>query len=70
MFLFFIFLLVPGPATASPASSVGGTLDLADITPATNPITSYNYATQAYVTSSIADPVEGFVLHSVAFGDE
>lgn len=40
---------------AIPASSVGGTLDLADITPATNPITSYNYATQAYVTSSIAD---------------
>ncbi len=37
-----------------PQNSVGGALDLADITPAVNPITSHNYATQAYVASSIA----------------
>ena len=34
-----------------PASSVGGTLDLADIAPAVTPITSYSYATQAYVNT-------------------
>ena len=32
---------------AVPENSIAGTLDLADITPATTPITSYNYATQA-----------------------
>ena len=37
-----------------PENSIAGTLDLADITPATTPITSYNYATQAYVATSIA----------------
>ena len=39
---------------AVPENSIAGTLDLADITPATTPITSYNYATQAYVATSIA----------------
>ena len=39
---------------AVPENSIAGTLDLADITPATTPITSYNYGTQAYVATSIA----------------
>ena len=37
-----------------PYNSPGAALDLADVTPATTPITSYNYATQAYVATSIA----------------
>ena len=37
-----------------PYNSPGLTLDLADITPAINPITSYSYATQAYVATAIA----------------
>jgi hypothetical protein len=38
-----------------PHDSAGGTLDVADVTPATTPITSYNYATQEYVNSIIAN---------------
>ena len=37
-----------------PYNSTGGTLDLADITPVITPITSYSYATQAYVDTVIA----------------
>lgn len=40
---------------AVPHDSVGGTLDVADVTPATTPITSYNYATQQYVSSIVTD---------------
>ena len=37
-----------------PHDSVGGTLDVADVTPATTPITSFNYATQEYVNTVVA----------------
>tara|TARA_Y100000004_G_scaffold100752_1_gene112929 strand:- start:36 stop:626 length:591 start_codon:yes stop_codon:yes gene_type:complete len=40
---------------AVPHDSVDGTLDVADVTPATTPITSYNYATQQYVSSIVTD---------------
>jgi hypothetical protein len=35
-------------------NSPGSTLDLADITPTVTPITSYSYATQAYVATAIS----------------
>lgn len=37
-----------------PYNSSGSTLDLADITPVVTPITSYSYATQAYVATVVA----------------
>ena len=37
-----------------PFNSTGGTMDLADVTPVTTPITSYTYATQAYVNTVVA----------------
>ena len=40
---------------AVPHDSQGGTLDVADVTPATTPITSFNYATQQYVSSIVTD---------------
>ena len=39
---------------AVPQNSSSATLDLADVTPAVTPITEHNYATQAYVSTSIA----------------
>jgi hypothetical protein len=39
---------------AVPHNQPGATLDLADVTPATTPIASYNYATQSYVNDVIS----------------
>jgi hypothetical protein len=51
-----------------PASSPGGTLDLADITPAVTPITSYSYATQAYVNTLTSGwTPEGYSASELAF---
>jgi len=38
-----------------PYNSASSTLNLADVTPATTPVTSYNYATQEYVAGVVAD---------------
>jgi len=38
-----------------PYNSPSSTLNLADVTPATTPVTSYNYATQEYVSTALAE---------------